>query len=77
MKDGDEVEVYLDYGASNIKVQQISKVDLKNMSVGFYKVGTDIPAGTYTLEIDNPVDDNDLANIDIHDNNIMKWILFI
>ena len=68
LKDGDEVEVYLDYGASNIKVQQISKVDLKNMSAGFYEVGTDIPAGTYTLKIDHPVDDYDMANIDILDN---------
>lgn len=54
LKDGDEIEVSLNYGASTISVKQITKVDLKNMSSGYYEVGTDIPAGTYTLTGNSP-----------------------
>ncbi|MGG3640028.1 Ig-like domain-containing protein [Bacillus gobiensis] len=68
LKDGDVIEVYLDYRASNIEVEQISKVDLKSISAGYYEVGTDIPAGTYTLDIDHPVDEYEMADIEIIDN---------
>lgn len=67
LKDGDEIDVYLDYGASNIAVQQIGKLDLKNVTAGFYEVGTDIPTATYTLDIDHPIDDYDAAYIDVYD----------
>lgn len=53
LKDGDEIVVSLNYGASTIAVEQISKVDLKNMSSGYYEVGTDIPAGTYTMVVNS------------------------
>nr|WP_282599621.1 hypothetical protein [Priestia megaterium] len=36
------------------------------MSVGFYEVGTDIPAGTYTLEINDSEVYNDFAYVTIY-----------
>ncbi|MEH6905128.1 Ig-like domain-containing protein [Neobacillus drentensis] len=65
LKDGDEIDVW--YGSSNIEVQQISKVDLNNLSIGFYEVGSDIPAGTYLLDVDHPNTDYDTADISIYD----------
>ncbi|MBT2733623.1 Ig-like domain-containing protein [Bacillus sp. ISL-7] len=67
LKDGDEIEVEVDYGASNIEVQPISSVDLNHMSIGFYEVGADIPAGTYTLEINDSEVYNDFAYVNIYD----------
>ncbi|MEH6956385.1 Ig-like domain-containing protein [Neobacillus drentensis] len=67
LKAGDEVDV--EYGSSNVAVQQIAKVDLNNLSVGFYEVGTDIPAGTYTLDVDHPASDYDMAYISIYNQN--------
>ncbi|MDT8858876.1 Ig-like domain-containing protein [Alkalihalobacillus sp. MEB130] len=67
LKSGDEIEIYKFYGASNVSVKKVSKVDLSKVSLGFYEVGTDIPAGTYTVTFDKPAYGDDLAFIDIYD----------
>ncbi|CAM4015764.1 Ig-like domain-containing protein [Mesobacillus zeae] len=72
LKDGDEVEVNLNDGASNIEVQQLSNIDLNQISAGYYEIGSDIPPGTYTLSIDHPRDDYDMAYINIYDNQSME-----
>ncbi|MGG0847992.1 Ig-like domain-containing protein [Peribacillus simplex] len=64
--EGDKIDVNL-YDATTVEVQQIPKLDLKGVSAGYYEVGTDIPAGTYTLDIDRPMDDYDTAYIGIFD----------
>ncbi|MBO0998041.1 Ig domain-containing protein [Bacillus sp. SD075] len=67
LKAGDKIDITLYDGAHNIEVQQIPKLDMKSISAGFYEVGTDIPAGTYTLDIDRPGDGYDMAYIDVFD----------
>ncbi|WP_198512609.1 Ig-like domain-containing protein [Bacillus sp. mrc49] len=67
LKAGDKIESNLYDGASTMDVRQIPKVDLRNISAGYYEIGTDIPAGTYTLDIDRPSDDYDVAYINILD----------
>ncbi|GHI00015.1 Ig-like domain-containing protein [Neobacillus kokaensis] len=69
LKNGDEIEVYLDYDAANITAQTIAAVDLKNISAGFYEVGSDLPAGTYTVQLNHPEDDYDSAYFTILDSN--------
>ncbi|MFD6208096.1 Ig domain-containing protein [Peribacillus sp. NPDC060253] len=68
LKEGDQIDVNPYDSGSDIEVQQISKMDLKNISAGYYEVGTDIPAGTYSLAIDHPKDDYDTAYITMLDN---------
>ncbi|WP_273130269.1 Ig-like domain-containing protein [Bacillus weihaiensis] len=72
LKNGDELEVYLYDGTSEITIQQIAKVDLNNLSSGFYEVGTDIPGGTYTLKIDRPWNEYDMAYLTILGSNYME-----
>jgi len=67
---GDEVEVVLDYDSSAIDVTPLSSVDLKNVRAGFYEIGTDIPVGTYTVKFDKPMDDYDIAYVEILDKNL-------
>lgn len=67
LKAGDKIESNLYDGASTMDVRQIPKVDLRNISAGYYEIGTDIPAGTYALDIDRPSDDYDVAYINILD----------
>ncbi|HWJ78746.1 MAG TPA: Ig-like domain-containing protein, partial [Niallia sp.] len=67
LKNGDIVEITK--GSSPVKVESISKIDLKKVSNGFYEVGTDIPAGTYTLNLDNPAHEYDEAYISVFDKN--------
>lgn len=67
LKAGDEVDVYMENGASNLKVEKLAKADLKVLTVGYYEVGTDLPAGTYLIEVDHPVNEDDLASIDLYD----------
>jgi hypothetical protein len=40
-------------------------VDLTKVSAGYYEIGTDIPAGTFTINFDRPADDYDMVSIDI------------
>lgn len=68
LKAGDEIEIFLEDGAAGVAVKQISAIDLKNLSAGFYQVGTDIPAGTYSFNLDKPADNYDYAMIEIFDN---------
>lgn len=67
LKNGDIVRITK--GSSPVKVESISKIDLKKVSNGFYEVGTDIPAGTYTLNLDNPAHEYDEAYISVFDKN--------
>jgi len=68
LKDGDQIEVYLYDDASNVTVQKVSRLDLNKLSSGFYEIGTDIPAGTYTVKMDHPADDYDAAYLTFLDN---------
>ncbi|MFD9627339.1 Ig-like domain-containing protein [Peribacillus muralis] len=67
LKAGDKIEINLYDGASTIDVEQISNVDLSNISAGYYEIGIDIPPGTYALDIDRPSNDYDMAYINIMD----------
>jgi uncharacterized protein YjdB len=69
LKDGDEVEVYSYYTDKlQLQVQQLSQPDLTNMTSGYYEIGTDMPAGTYTISVqsDNP-DYYDFTSIQLYD----------
>lgn len=68
LKAGDVVDIYLDYNAAPVTVKPLSKVDVKYISSGYYEIGTDIPAGTYAIDLDNLEDDYDTAYVEILDN---------
>ncbi|KSU81708.1 Uncharacterized conserved protein YjdB, contains Ig-like domain [Fictibacillus enclensis] len=65
LKDGDTVWINVVNDESNVEVQDAAKPDLKKVSSGYYEVGTDIPAGTYSLKLDSPYDDYDSADLAI------------
>lgn len=67
LKAGDEVEIYLEDRASGVAVKQISTIDPKNLRAGFYQVGTNLSAGTYSFNLDKPADNYDLALIEVYD----------
>lgn len=69
LKKGDIVGIDLSRGSSPVEVASISKINLKKISNGFYEVGTDIPAGNYTINFDNPDDEEDVVYIGIYDKN--------
>lgn len=69
LKKGDIVGIELSRGSSPVEVASISKINLKKISNGFYEVGTDIPAGNYTINFDNPDDEEDVVYIGIYDKN--------
>lgn len=69
LKNGDRIEISLSDGSSSVRVESVSKIDLKKISNGFYEVGAAIPTGTYTLNFDNPADEYDMAFVDIYDKN--------
>lgn len=72
LKAGDELEVFLEDGAQNVAIKQISTIDLNNLRAGFYQVGTDLPVGSYSFNFDKPADNYDYVFLDIYDS---KWNL--
>ncbi len=67
LKTGDEVNIDLFYGSGNVTAKPAPKIEVTKLAAGYYEVGTDIPAGTYTLKLDRPYAYDDYAYIEIHD----------
>ncbi|MDN7241692.1 Ig-like domain-containing protein [Planococcus sp. N028] len=67
LKAGDVVEVFYDEGNPKLELEKLAKVNLTALTTGYYEVGTEIPAGTYWLQVDHPASEYDVAYIDIYD----------
>ncbi|MDN7241690.1 Ig-like domain-containing protein [Planococcus sp. N028] len=52
LKAGDRIQVSPDVSGSTVKFESASSIDLNKMTSGLYEIGTDIPAGTYVLDVD-------------------------
>ncbi|WKA53983.1 Ig-like domain-containing protein [Planococcus shixiaomingii] len=76
LKAGDGIEFYSYEGDSKLVVEKLSKINLAALSGGYYEVGTEIPAGTYLLDVDHPADEYDKAYLTVYDskNNEKDYI---
>ncbi|WP_186320418.1 Ig-like domain-containing protein [Fictibacillus phosphorivorans] len=69
LRDGDQVEVYSYYTDDiELQVQKLSQLNFTNMTSGYYEIGKDIAAGTYTIDVqaDNP-DYYDFTSVQLYD----------
>ncbi|TWT27799.1 Ig-like domain-containing protein [Planomicrobium sp. CPCC 101110] len=64
----DRVDVYfIEDTTPALEVEMLAKADLNALTVGYYEIGSDIPAGTYLLDIDKPLYEDDDAYIFVLD----------
>ncbi|WP_186763859.1 Ig-like domain-containing protein [Planomicrobium sp. CPCC 101079] len=67
LKAGDEVDVYFEEGTPKLVAEKYARADLTSVTGGYYEAGTDIPAGTYSINFDRPADSTDSIYMEIYD----------
>ncbi|WKA53939.1 Ig-like domain-containing protein [Planococcus shixiaomingii] len=65
----DRVDVSFIDSSPKLEVGILALADLNAMTNGYYVIGTDFPAGTYLLDVDQPLYEEDLANVFVLDSN--------